>query len=63
MGDGRTAASVIELGYTHKAVPEKVDMATYEQTEVAPRIKSRPQDNSLGGGVFYFSTNEKAVFT
>ncbi len=27
--DGVTGAPVIELGYTQKAVPEKVDMVTY----------------------------------
>lgn len=48
--DTTTGSPVIEIGYTQViifiAVPEEVDMVTYEQTEVVPRtlISSRPQD-------------------
>ena len=52
-----TGAPVIELKYKHDihAVLEKVLMATSGQTGVVPRrVKSRPQDNCLGGGIFLF---------
>lgn len=42
-------------------VPEKADMVTYWQTEVAPRRNLALRTNCPGGEIFLFFTNEKAV--